>query len=412
MNIININIINIYFQYFSIYLKIKDKLIIMKDILLIFTNDFYNKFNLQKVVNLCRCRKIPIYWINTDNKLNNIDINYLVKNDIDLVFNDFLEESHGKWEKKILKNKEIKNIYYFGLIDKNIINKSIFINSKYNLYYIDIDTNISIVNNNIISIEDFKNKITTVGTKDSFILYDFLKEPLDFDTIDKSINWNTMLHNGNNVPRLISIQAKYLDDGSIPIYRHPVDKSPKTEKFNNIVEQLCKQISKELKVEFNHVLIQKYRNGEDFIGEHSDKTLDIKHNTPIVNFTVGATRCMTLKNKITKEKEFIELKNNSLFILGPETNQKYYHLIKKDKRIDKIKSEDELLNNSQRISFTFRCIDTYIKNNKLYGQGAPKNKEEYNDSQELLYAFSTQNKESKIDWNILYGKGFYSIDIN
>lgn len=34
--------------------------------------------------------------------------------------------------------------------------------------------------------------------------------------------------------------------------------------------------------ELNHVLIQKYRNGEDYISEHSDKTVDIVRGTSIV----------------------------------------------------------------------------------------------------------------------------------
>ena len=40
---------------------------------------------------------------------------------------------------------------------------------------------------------------------------------------------------------------------------------------------------------FNHALIQWYRSGLDHISEHSDKTLDIEHGTPVVSVSLGAT---------------------------------------------------------------------------------------------------------------------------
>jgi alkylated DNA repair dioxygenase AlkB len=43
------------------------------------------------------------------------------------------------------------------------------------------------------------------------------------------------------------------------------------------------------KTDFNHVLIQFYRSGLDYIKEHADKSLDVSVDSPIVNFSLGNT---------------------------------------------------------------------------------------------------------------------------
>lgn len=40
----------------------------------------------------------------------------------------------------------------------------------------------------------------------------------------------------------------------------------------------------------NHVLIQYYRSGNDYISEHSDKTIDVVRDSKIVNVSLGAER--------------------------------------------------------------------------------------------------------------------------
>ena len=45
-----------------------------------------------------------------------------------------------------------------------------------------------------------------------------------------------------------------------------------------------------LKHPVNHVLIQYYRSGNDYISEHSDKTIDVVRGSNIVNVSLGAER--------------------------------------------------------------------------------------------------------------------------
>ena len=50
------------------------------------------------------------------------------------------------------------------------------------------------------------------------------------------------------------------------------------------------RVEKILQHPVNHVLIQYYRTGNDYISEHSDKTIDVIRGSKIVNVSLGAER--------------------------------------------------------------------------------------------------------------------------
>lgn len=200
-----------------------------------------------------------------------------------------------------------------------------------------------------------------------------------------------------------------------------MDQHPKQEKFTEWVRFLKDRVEDALKVErnfFNHCLVQLYSNGESYISDHSDKTLDIKWNTAIVNVSLGAARKMKIKNKIkgsdgSRVSERLKMENGSLFVLGWKTNRLFYHGISQDKRLDYLKDEDELAFDNQRISLTFRNIATFMDSGmKITGQGARKSKEPIDEKDEalkMLKAFSSENRETDFDWDTYYGEGFDSI---
>lgn len=147
----------------------------------------------------------------------------------------------------------------------------------------------------------------------------------------------------------------------------------------------------------NHVLIQLYRTGADYISEHSDKTIDIVPGSKIVNVSLGAQRVMTLRTKkdfiaprvqntadslndtvssrqlpshkfgvdssviaSPRRTQRVPLPHNSVFVLGLVTNAKWTHSIHTDKRPLKTKSSPEQYQNGERISLTFRHIGTFL----------------------------------------------------
>jgi hypothetical protein len=166
--------------------------------------------------------------------------------------------------------------------------------------------------------------------------------------------------------------------------------------MTSLVKNISDILSKKLNQEFNHVLIQLYRNGNDYIGEHADKTLDIKNNTNIINYSVGSQREMKLRTKKInddkREIKKIKLKHNSIFVLGWDANKKWLHSINQDKRPDFEKTSDELFNSGERISFTFRSIATFIDSDgNVIGQG--EKFQQKDTDLELLKLFSKENHE-------------------
>jgi alkylated DNA repair dioxygenase AlkB len=252
----------------------------------------------------------------------------------------------------------------------------------------------------------------------SYIIYNIPElQNIDINKIKEEINFKEMYSQGAPVPRLIAIQGK-IENGLKPLYRHPANTQPELTEMSFTTKKICDILSQKLNQNFNHVLIQLYRNGNDNIGEHADKTLDIQKYTNIVNYSIGATRTMKLRKKKLndnceqREIHKVKLYNNSVFVLGWNDNRDWLHSINQDKRADNIKESDELYANGERISFTFRTIATFIDNsNNIFGQGSPKNKNHTSDDTlEMLHAFSKENHEINFDWNKYYSNGFNAIN--
>jgi len=266
-----------------------------------------------------------------------------------------------------------------------------------------------LLNNNIL-VESINQITNNLGENDVFLLENYfgnINDYINYEKLNKELMFGKMFLQNSEVPRGIAIQSQHIN-GSIPIYRHPCDKQPENIPYSFIVNQLIEKINNDLNLNINHALIQKYNDGKSNISEHSDKTLDIDLNTPIINASFGTTRTLVLTNKLTREKQKIKLYNNSLFIMGLKTNMKWTHEI--------IKYDDKL----PRISLTLRKINTFLVDingkNYLYGQGAInktyedliKNLDSYVESphSELIKVFSKENKSDCFNWDEVYSKGF------
>jgi hypothetical protein len=202
----------------------------------------------------------------------------------------------------------------------------------------------------------------------------------------------------------------------------------------------------------NHVLIQLYRTGADYISEHSDKTIDVVRGSRIVNLSLGSRRTMTLRRKkdvtanttgneqggdddgdgaaatVQRTTQRVPLPNNSLFVMGLETNARWMHSVHTDKRPENTKDPAE---RGPRISLTFRHIGTFLAPlspspsspaaqaqaqvpQLIFGQGATgKTRAEARpvihggeEAERLLAAFGAENHQSEFDWEKAYGEGF------
>jgi nicotinamidase-related amidase/alkylated DNA repair dioxygenase AlkB len=279
----------------------------------------------------------------------------------------------------------------------------------------------------------------TICEGDSMIIHNILseKDVKDiFERVRDEVRWQKMSHQGGEVPRLVAVQGKIGDDGSIPIYRHPADESPPLLPFTPTISLIKSEVEKRLGHNVNHCLIQFYRSGTDYISEHSDKTLDIAPNSFIANVSLGAMRTMTLRTKkVAQDPNAVleeavprlsckaPLPHNSMCKMGLITNMKWLHSIRQDKRAPREKSEAELAFEGGRISLTFRLIGTFLDRDqvKIWGQGATAKEQkdarpvingETPETDRMLWAFGKENHSSEFTWEESYGKGFDVLHIS
>ncbi|KAJ5626258.1 hypothetical protein N7510_002567 [Penicillium lagena] len=267
-----------------------------------------------------------------------------------------------------------------------------------------------------------------IGEGDSRIVHNIGLPPNAFERIRAEVAWQKMYHLSGQVPRLVAVQGQPNFDGAIPIYRHPADESPPLKSFTSAVDEVRIATERILGHPLNHVLIQLYRDGQDRISEHSDKTLDIIRGSFICNVSLGAQRTMTLRTKVSasasnKETEFsrmtqrIPLPHNSLFVLGEKTNMRWLHSIRADKRPDSEKSLEERAYGGERISLTFRNIGTYLNPtaDTIWGQGAVSKTSDQartvihgdpTETERLIRSFGQENHATEFDWDAVYGGGF------
>ncbi|KAK0732968.1 hypothetical protein B0T26DRAFT_669428 [Lasiosphaeria miniovina] len=265
-----------------------------------------------------------------------------------------------------------------------------------------------------------------------------------FESLLDEVSWAGMSRLGGEVPRRIAVQGEVGDEGSIPVYRHPADESPPLLPFSPTVLQIKEAVEKHLGHPLNHVLIQHYRTGGDYISEHSDKTLDVVRDSFIANVSLGAERTMVFRTKrpdkdvskkdesnardteavpdkakrpVERHVERVALPHNSLCRMGLATNMRWLHAIRQDKRSDRDKSPAELAYGGARISLTFRRIGTFLDSSqsRIWGQGATSKTKagaaavvngQTPEAVRLLQAFGTENHSSEFDWGAQYGDGF------
>lgn len=273
--------------------------------------------------------------------------------------------------------------------------------------------------------KDYLGPDDIIAEGDSRIVYN-LDLPTDaFEKINKEVNWQKMYHLSGQVPRLVAVQGIISREKSFPIYRHPADESPILELFTKTVNAVRICAERIVGHPLNHALIQMYRDGQDNISEHSDKTLDIVRSSSIVNVSLGAQRVMTLRTKKSaptdgedgRQKQQVPMPHGSMFILGPQSNTRWLHGIRPDKRPETEKSHEEKAYNGERISLTFRNIGTFInpEQGTIWGQGAVSRRADAAqkvvhgnavEAERLIRAFGSENRETEFDWDAVYGQGF------
>jgi len=107
------------------------------------------------------------------------------------------------------------------------------------------------------------------------------------------------------------------------------------------------RVENETQMKFNAILLNLYRNGNDSVSWHSDKTTSSNKNMNIASVTFGETRMFRLRHKILKHIPQIEipLHHGTFLLMAGSTNTYWEHQVPKTAR-----------NVLPRINLTFRQV--------------------------------------------------------
>ncbi|XP_063821452.1 DNA oxidative demethylase ALKBH2-like [Ostrinia nubilalis] len=95
-------------------------------------------------------------------------------------------------------------------------------------------------------------------------------------------------------------------------------------------------------IKYDFVLVNKYRNGNDHMGEHRDNEPELDNNYPIASISLGQERDFVLKHKDArkpgKDKKDIPtvkilLEHGSILLMNPPTNEVWYHSLPVRKKL-------------------------------------------------------------------------------
>ncbi len=106
-------------------------------------------------------------------------------------------------------------------------------------------------------------------------------------------------------------------------------------------------IDKIAKVRFNSVLMNWYRDGEDYMNWHADDEPELGKNPVIGSVNFGEIRDFIIRKNGSLEKITIPLKHGTLLVMGGELQHFWQHCIPKRKK-----------SKQARLNLTFRIINT------------------------------------------------------
>jgi len=158
------------------------------------------------------------------------------------------------------------------------------------------------------------------------------------------IHWQqeriTIYGQTHDLPRLT---AWYGDPGKRYTYSGiTVEPMPWTDTLLTI----WRRISQLANIQFNSVLLNRYRSGSDGVAWHSDDEPELGRNPVIGSVTFGEARPFQMKHKaIEGLRESIQLEHGSFLLMSGTTQHRWLHRIPKSRK--------QL---GERINLTFRVV--------------------------------------------------------
>jgi alkylated DNA repair dioxygenase AlkB len=112
------------------------------------------------------------------------------------------------------------------------------------------------------------------------------------------------------------------------------------------VAALQERVSGRAAVAFNHVLVNRYRNGDDSMGLHADDEPELGDDPVVATVSLGVARTLILApRRRGEERRAFSLGHGALFVMGGSCQRHFRHGIPRAPAV-----------RAERISLTFRRI--------------------------------------------------------
>ena len=115
------------------------------------------------------------------------------------------------------------------------------------------------------------------------------------------------------------------------------------------LDAIWQRVERRTRVEFNHVLINRYRDGQDHMGWHADDEPELGIEPVIGSLSLGAPRHFLIKRKRSAARAAPDgrwlLEHGSLLVMGGSTQHHYRHRVPQERHV-----------RSERINLTFRKL--------------------------------------------------------
>jgi alkylated DNA repair dioxygenase AlkB len=113
-----------------------------------------------------------------------------------------------------------------------------------------------------------------------------------------------------------------------------------------VLERLWRRVDEVTDHQFNHVLVNRYRDGSDSMGWHSDDEPELGPDPPVASLSLGETRRFVLQARRGRSRaRSLDLTSGSLLFRGGPCQHRYRHAVPKQRSIQ-----------GERINLTFRRI--------------------------------------------------------
>lgn len=119
-------------------------------------------------------------------------------------------------------------------------------------------------------------------------------------------------------------------------------------RFGPVLAQLLRDVEAATELEFDHVLLNRYRDGQDHMGMHADDEPELGPNPQIAALSLGVARRFVLEpkpKKLRKRRVQLTLQPGSLLLMGGRIQHGWRHGVPKQTKVL-----------DERINVTFRRL--------------------------------------------------------